>query len=225
MAGSKAESKVGEPVAIRVLIADDHRVIRTGLCTLLKSDPEVEVVGEAGNGRETLQLVQELEPDLVLLDISMPGEDGIQVAKRLKALFPDVRVLFLTMHEDEGLMREAFQAGAAGYIVKRAEESEILDAIHAAQRGDLYVHPAMTRALMEPLVLERPQVKPSGEPLTQWEVDVLRLLARGCTHRQIAEKLGVPVRAVEKYRANLMVKLGVSSRVELVRYADEHGLL
>jgi two-component system response regulator NreC len=212
-------------VAIRVLIADDHRVIRTGLRAVLKSDPEVEVVGEAGDGRETLKLVLELEPDLVLLDISMPGEDGIHVARKLKASYPRVRVLFLTMHEDESLMREAFQAGAVGYIIKRAEESEILDAIHAAQRGDLYVHPAMTRALVEPLALERPQVKPSGEPLTQWEIDVLRLLASGCTHRQIAEKLGIPVRTVDKHRADLIVKLGASSRVELVRYAEGHGLL
>jgi two-component system response regulator NreC len=212
-------------MTMRVLIADDHSVIRAGLRALLKSDLEVEVVGEAGDGRETLQLVQELDPDLVLLDISMPGEDGIQVAKRLKASFPRVRVLFLTMHEDESLMREAIQAGAAGYIIKRAEESEILDAIHAARRGDLYVHPAMARALVEPSALQRPQISPSGEPLTQWEIDVLRMLARGCTNRQIAETLGVPVRTVEKHRANLMVKLGVSSRVEVARYAEEHGLL
>jgi two-component system response regulator NreC len=215
---------VGDPVTIRVLVADDHAVIRRGLRALLKSDPEVEVVGEAGDGRETLQRVQELEPDLVLLDISMPGEDGLHVAKRLKASYPQVRVLFLTMHEDESLMREALQAGAAGYVIKRAEESEILDAIHAAQRGDLYVHPAMTRALVEPHAAERPQVNPSGEPLAQWEIEVLRMLARGCTNRQIAETLGVPVGTVEKHRASLMIKLGVSSRVELVRYAEEHGL-
>jgi two-component system response regulator NreC len=210
---------------IRVLIADDHSMIRTGLRALLNSDPEVEVVGEAGDGRGTFRCVEDLAPDVVLLDIGMPGEDGIQVAKRLKASFPQVRVLFLTMHEDPGLMREAIQAGAAGYVIKRAEEAEILNAIHAASRGDLYVHPAMTRALLEPPTGERKPSSPGGVPLTRREVDILRLLARGNTNRQIAEALGLSVRTVEGHRANLMGKLGVSSRVELVTYAAEQGLL
>jgi two-component system response regulator NreC len=210
---------------IRVLIADDHSMIRTGLRALLKSDPQVEIVGEAGDGRETFRCVEDLTPDVVLLDIGMPGEDGIQVAKRLKASFPQVRVLFLTMHEDPGLMREAIQAGAAGYVIKRAEEAEILNAIHAASRGDLYVHPAMTRALLEPRPGERKPSSPGGVPLTKREVDILRLLARGNTNRQIADALGLSVRTVEGHRANLMGKLGVTSRVELVTYAEEHGLL
>jgi two-component system, NarL family, response regulator NreC len=212
-------------VSIRVLIADDHAVIRTGLRALLKSDPELVVVGEAGNGRETYRLVEELVPDVVLLDIGMPGEDGIQVAKRLKGAFPQVRVLFLTMHEDEALLREALQAGAAGYIIKRAEEGEILDAIHAASRGDLYVHPAMTRALVKPPASEDKSYPPNEEALTPRDLSVLRLLTRGYTNSQIAEALGLSVRTVEGHRANLMAKVGASSRVELVIYAEEHGLL
>jgi len=217
---------VGEnPVSIRVLIADDHRVIRVGLRALLGSDPDLEVVGEAGDGPQTVTLAETLAPDVVLLDIGMPGEDGIQVAKRLKGAFPRVRVLFLTMHEDESLVREAIEAGASGYVIKRAEESEILDAIHAAYRGDLYVHPAMTRALVQPAVGARPQATASGEALTPREIDVLKLLVRGNTNHQVADALGLSVRTVDGHRANLIAKLGVASRVELVRYAEEHGLL
>ncbi len=212
-------------MSIRILIADDHSVIRTGLRSLLKSDPELEVVGEAGNGRETYRLVEELVPDVVLLDIGMPGEDGIQVARRLKASFPKVRVLFLTMHEEEGLLREAIATGAAGYVIKRAEEAEILNAVHAASRGDLYVHPAMTRALLEARSVEHSPPRVTGVSLTRREVDILKMLARGNTNRQIAEALGLSVRTVEGHRANLMGKLGVSSRVELVSYAEKHGLM
>jgi len=212
-------------VSVRVLIVDDHSVIRTGLRALLKSDAELQVVGEADNGREAFRLVEELLPDVVLLDIGMPGEDGIQVAKRLKTSFPQVRVLFLTMHEEEGLLREAIAAGAAGYVIKRAEEAEILNAIHAASRGDLYVHPAMTRALLENRGAEHPVGGATGVSLTRREVDILKMLARGNTNRQIAEALGLSVRTVEGHRANLMGKLGVSTRVELVTYAEKHGLM
>jgi two-component system response regulator NreC len=191
----------------------------------LKSDTELEVVGEAGNGRETFRQVEDLLPDVVLLDIGMPGEDGIQVAKRLKARFPQLRVLFLTMHEDEGLLREAIAVGAAGYIIKRADDSEIINAIHAAHRGELYVHPAMTRALVQPRAPERPGAATGDTPLTRREVEILKLLARGHTNRQIADALSLSVRTVEGHRSNLMGKLGLSSRVELVTYAEKHGLL
>ncbi len=210
---------------IRVLIVDDHGVIRTGLRTLLKSDPEVEVVGEAADGPEAFRLTVELKPNVLLLDIGMPGEDGIQVAKRLRASAPDVRVVFLTMHEDPALMREAIQVGAAGYVIKRAEEREILDAIHAAHRGDLYIHPAVARGLVESPAADRAVARPSGEPLTLREKDILRLLARGSTHRQIGEALGLPVQEVEALRSSVMKKLGFSSRVELVSFAEQHDLM
>jgi two-component system response regulator NreC len=215
----------GDEVSIRVLIADDHSVVRSGLRALLALDPELAVVGEAANGQETFRLVGELTPDVVMLDIGMPGEDGIQVARRLKASFPQVNVLFLTMHEEPGLLAEALQTGASGYLIKRANEAEILDAVHAVSKGGLYVHPAMTRALVErppAPVVERPR---GGEHLTAREVTVLRLLVRGCTNRQIGEELGLSVRTVESHRATLTAKLGVSSRVELAGYAEEHHLL
>ena len=211
-------------MATRILIADDHPLLRSGLRVLLGADPGLEVVGEAGTGEETLRLAEELRPDVVLLDIGMPGESGIETVRRLKAKLPALKVLFLTMHEEEGMLLEALGAGGDGYLIKRADEQEIVQAIRVVQRGDVYVHPAMTRALLSQAeTTERP--REPVEPLTRREIDVLRLLARGNTNRQIAELLALSVRTVESHRANLMGKLGLSSRVELVTYAEEHGLL
>ena len=210
---------------IRILIADDHAVVRSGLRALLGTDPDLEFAGEAQDGAETLRQVELLRPDLVLLDVTLPQESGIEIAKRLKEKHPEVLVLFLTMHEDEGLLHDALGAGAAGYVIKRAEEAEILQAIHAVSEGDLYVHPAMTRALLHQTVTSEQRRGAPVEPLTPREIDVLRLLARGNTNRQSADVLGLSVRTVENHRANLMGKLGVSSRVELVSYAEEHKLL
>jgi len=212
-------------VPIRILIADDHAVVRSGLRALLRADPDLEVVGEAENGEETLRLAETLRPDTILLDISMPPESGIKIAARLKEKYPEIIVLILTMHEDESLLHEALRAGAAGYVIKRAEESEILQAIHATNNGDIYVHPAMTRALLHQPVTTDHRRGASPNPLTPREIDVLRLLAKGNTNRQIAGLLGLSMRTVENHRANLMGKLGLVSRVELVNYAEEHELL
>lgn len=210
---------------IRILITDDHAVVRSGLRALLSADADLDVVGEAGNGVEVMQLAGELLPDLILLDITMPQESGVKVAQRLKEEHPGIKVLFLTMHEDEALLHEALRTGAAGYVIKRAEEAEILQAIHAAMRGDIYVHPAMTRALLnQPVTSEHRRGVPPN-PLTRREIDVLRLLAKGNTNRQIAGLLTLSMRTVENHRANLMGKLGLASRVELVNFAEEHGLL
>lgn len=212
-------------MSIRILIADDHAVVRSGLRALLAADPELEVVGEAGDGDETLRLTAALRPDLVLLDISMPPDNGIQTARLLKAAHPEPRLLFLTMHEDESLLHEALHTGAVGYVIKRAEESEILQAIYAAHRGDIYVHPAMTRALLhQPVTTEHRRGALLDAP-TRRELEVLRLLAKGNTNRQIAGLLSLSTRTVENHRANLMAKLGLVSRVELVNYAELHGLL
>jgi len=212
-------------VPIRILITDDHAVVRSGLRALLCADTDLDVVGEAANGVEAMQLAAELHPDLILLDITMPQESGVKIAQRLKEVHPGIKVLFLTMHEDEALLHEALRTGAAGYVIKRAEEMEILQAIHAAMRGDIYVHPAMTRALLhQPVTSEHRRGAPAN-PLTRREIDVLRLLAKGNTNRQIASLLELSMRTVENHRANLMGKLGLASRVELVNFAEEHKLL
>jgi len=212
-------------VPIRILIADDHAVVRSGLRALLQVDADLEVVGEAEDGTQTLRLAETLHPDMVLLDITMPPDDGIKTAKRLKEKHPELIVLFLTMHEDESLLHAALRAGAAGYVIKRADESEIIQAIHAVSHGDIYVHPAMTRALLhQPVTTEHRRGLPADD-LTRRELDVLRLLAKGNTNRQIAGLLGLSMRTVENHRANLMGKLGLASRVELVNYAEEHSLL
>ncbi|MEO8504678.1 MAG: response regulator transcription factor [Acidobacteriota bacterium] len=212
-------------MAIRVLIADDHAVVRAGLRALLKADLEIDVVGEAANGDETLQLAGTLRPDTVLLDITMPPEDGIKTARRLKLQYPELTIIFLTMHEDEALLHEALRAGAAGFVTKRAEEGEIVRAIHVTRRGDIYVHPTMTRALLHQPISRAHRRGEPVEPLTRREIDVLRLLAKGNTNRQIAGLLELSMRTVENHRANLMGKLGLGSRVELVNYAEEQGLL
>jgi two-component system response regulator NreC len=212
-------------VSIRILIADDHAVVRSGLRSVLRAAPELEVVGEAGDGAETEKLTETLKPDLVLLDVTMPPDSGIEIAKRLQRKHPNLKLVFLTIHEDEALLHEALRAGAVGYLIKRAEESEILQAIQAVSQGDIYVHPAMTRALLRHTVTTQRRRGEPVEPLTPRELDVLRLLSKGNTNRQTADILGLSVRTVENHRANLMGKLDLSSRVELVSYAEQHKLL
>ncbi len=209
-------------MTIRILIADDHGVVRAGLRALLNVESDIEVVGEAENGMQVLALARSLQPDVVLLDISMPGLDGLQALRRLHEQTPQPRVLVLTVHEDAGLLQESIRAGASGYIVKRAVETELLDAIRAVCRGQIYIHPAMTRSLL-------PETRREGclspERLTPREVQVLQLIAQGYTNRQIAAEWTISVRTVEGHRASLMAKLNLHSRVELVRYCLEHGLL
>jgi two-component system, NarL family, response regulator NreC len=188
-------------VPIRILIADDHAIFRSGLRELLRADSDLEVVGEAGDGAETLRLAAALSPDLVLLDITMPEGGGIATARRLKEENPELAVVFLTMHEDESLLSEALRAGAAGYVIKRAEAFELLQAIQAASRGDIYVHPAMTRALLRQPVTTQHRRGTPAPALTPRELDVLRLLVRGNTNRQIADLLGLSPRTIESHRA------------------------
>jgi two-component system response regulator NreC len=216
-------------MSIRILIVDDHGVLRAGLKALLSAEPDFEVVQDASNGTDALRLAADLNPDIVLLDMSMPGPNGIEVTRQLKKTLPEIRILILTVHEDEVMLQEAIQAGASGYILKRAVESELIDAIQAVWRGDLYVHPAMTRALLKAISPTAHPVPGSQEELvealTPREAEVLRLIAQGYTNRQMADHLSISVRTVESHRANLMGKLGLRSRVELVRYAKENKLI
>jgi len=209
----------------KVLIADDHAIVRTGLRTLLKAEPSMEFVGEATGGYEAIKLVEETSPDVLLLDLSMPDLDGIAVTKQIKPRFPNVHILILTIHEDQAMLKEAIRSGASGYILKRAAESELISAINIIMRGDMYVDPAMMRDLLDETVSPSRIQDEIFESLTPRETEVLTYIVQGYTNRQIGEVLNISVRTVEGHRANLSGKLGLQSRVDLVRYAREHGLI
>jgi DNA-binding NarL/FixJ family response regulator len=209
---------------ISILIADDHGVIRAGLRALLADFPDLRVIGEASDGSEAITKVLELKPDIVLMDLSMPNIGGIEATRQLAQTAPNVRILILTVHEDESLLKEVIRMGAAGYIIKRASQEDLIHAIRVVARGDLYVHPAMTRSLFSGPSPTQTKVS-EAETLTLREIEVLQLLAKGYTNRQIAEHLSLSPRTVEGHRANLSGKLGLRSRVELVEYAEKHGLM
>lgn len=210
---------------IRVLIADDHAIVRAGLRALLNSEPCMELVGEATGGYQAIELAGKANADILVLDISMPDLDGISVARNIKAQFPGLRILILTVHEDEALLREAIKAGASGYILKQAAEAELISAIRAIMGGVLYVDPSMVRKLLSDEIKPTATLPELVEPLTHREKEVLKLIVQGYTNRQIGEELDISVRTVEGHRANLAAKLGLHSRVELVRYARDHGLI
>ena len=212
-------------MTIRVLIADDHGVLRAGLIALLGEETDMRVVGEASDGYEALRLATELQPDVVLLDISMPGPDGLQVAEQLGEAVSKARVLILTVHEDEALLRAAIEAGVAGYVPKRAVRHELTYAIRTVCRGDIYIHASLMHMLIDRDNSSASKKGYSPGRLDDCEADVLRLLARGHTNRRIAEILEVSLRTVERRRASIRRKLGSASRVELVHYAREHNLV
>jgi DNA-binding NarL/FixJ family response regulator len=213
-------------VTIRILIGDDHTILRAGLCALLNAEPGLEVVGEAADGPGVLRLAVELQPDVVLLDISMPGLTGIEVTRRLKETVPETRVLVLTMHTNGEMLAEALRAGAAGYTIKMAPASDLVNAIHTVAAGDRYIHPAVADpAEARPSSAGGPGAGEVGQILTPRETEVLRLIAQGHTTRQIAEALQISIRTVRNHHTNLADKLGLHSRTELVRYAKAHGLV
>lgn len=211
-------------MTIRILIADDHGLIRAGLRALLQNEPDLVVVGEAGDGINLLSQAAALKPDIVLMDISMPGMSGIEATQQLRQICPATKVLALTVHEDEGMLRKMIRAGAHGYIIKRAVESDLLQAIRVVSQGYIYVHPSLTGALVQDLS-PHTQTETNQEAITPREKDVLLLLARGYTNRQIAKELNLSARTIEGYRASLVNKLGIKSRVELMNYVEEHGLM
>jgi two-component system response regulator NreC len=212
-------------MTIRILIADDHSLIRAGLRALLEDVPDLQIVGEAEDGLAVLQLAAELHPDVALMDISMAGLNGIETTRQLREISPQTRVLALTVHEDEGMLREMIRAGAFGYIIKRAAESDLIQAIRVISQGNMYVHPELTSALLKDLSPHAATRKTVNETLTPREIDVLLLLARGYTNRQIAQEMNLSRRTIEGYRSSLVGKLGFSSRVELMNYVEEHGLM
>ena len=209
---------------IRILLADDHAVLRAGLRALLAAQADLEVVGEASEGAEAIRLCQTLRPDVVVMDIGMPGVSGIDATARIKRDLPAVKVLILSMHDDRGYLRQVLRAGASGYVLKKAADTELLAAIRAAARGEVFLDPALAKALVDE-VMEPKAASGEVPVLSDREREVLRLLAHGHTNQQVADRLCISVKSVETYKARLMEKLGLKGRAELVRYALQHSLL
>jgi len=214
---------------IRVFLADDHAVLRTGLKMFINSQPDMLCVGEAGDGKDTLRGVQQLHPDLLLLDLSMPGLGGLDALPEIRHQNPETRVLVLTMHTEEDYLHQALSQGAAGYVLKQAVDQELLNAIRATMRGEVYIHPAMTRVLLDQMsTLMQPSQPPDEQldaRLSDRERDVLQRVARGYTNQEIADQLSLSVKTVETYRSRATTKLGLKSRAALVRFAQQQGWL
>ena len=210
---------------IRVLVADDHTIVRSGLRLLLEAEPDIEVVGEAGDGNEALALVESLHPEVVLIDIAMPGLDGMEATRRIKARWPEIHVLALTMHRTDEYFFEMLKAGASGYILKGAETSELINAVRTVWRGEVFLHSAIAQKLVQDY-LNRTAIKTeSGAALSPREEQILRLLADGYSNNEIAEKLVISPSTVHTHRGNIMAKLGLNSRRELIQYARQRGLI
>jgi DNA-binding NarL/FixJ family response regulator len=210
-------------VSIRVLIVDDHAVVRAGLRMLIDVEDDMETVGEAGSVREAVFEARSLRPDLVLMDVVMPGESGLEGLPTLLKEHPGLRVLVLSMQDDPRYVREAFAAGASGYVLKEAADAEVVQAIREVSKGGRYVHPELgARMVAADAEAER---RAAEDPLSEREREVLRLLALGYTNQEIAKQLYISVRTAETHRSHVMQKLRLSSRAELVRYALAQGLL
>lgn len=214
---------------IRVVIADDHVVLRAGLIRLLNAESDIEVIGEASDGEEAVSKTVELVPDVLLLDITMPRLGGIDAIRRIKAKNLPVAILILTMHEDEGYLRETLKVGALGYIPKKAAETELISAIRAVHRGEIYIYPSMAKSLVEEVIhgsnANNELPFDTYELLSQREKEVLRLITQGYTNQEIAGRLSLSIKTVETYKARMMEKLNINNRAELVRYALQRGLL
>jgi len=210
---------------IRVLIVDDHTIVRSGLRLLLEAEPGIDVVGEALDGREALELAETYLPDLILMDIAMPGMDGLEATRQIKARWPDIQVLVLTMHRSDEYFFEMLKAGASGYILKGAETSDLINAVRVVGRGEVFLYPIMAQKIVKDYLDYVKWGESSGSSLSPREKEILRLLGDGYTTNEIAEKLVVSPSTVHSHRSNLMTKLGLNSRRELIQYARQRGLI
>ncbi len=211
---------------ITILIADDHALLRAGLKLLLEAQPDMKVVGDVGSGAELLKICTHLNPSLILLDLSMPNLGGLETLPILRKLMPDTRIIVLTMHDDEGYLREALRQGASGYVLKKAADSELVIAIRSVMRGEIYVQPSFTRTLLGD-ILPQPATDNHNpwDTLSDREREVMLQVARGYTAAKIAESLNLSSKTVETYRARGMEKLGLRSRAALVQFVLHHHLL
>ncbi|HKZ83704.1 MAG TPA: response regulator transcription factor [Anaerolineae bacterium] len=214
-------------MTIGVLLCDDHPVVRVGLRALLNSEPDMEVVGEASTGAQAVALTEELRPDVVVMDISMPEMDGLEATRRICAAHPDTHVLILTVHAQERYLFPVLKAGAAGYVLKSTVDTELIDAIRTVAQDGAFLYPAATRMVLEDYLarLSKSQELDVYERLSEREREVLKLIALGHTTSEIADALVLSPKSVETYRARIMEKLNLHRRADLVRYALSHGLL
>ena len=210
-------------MTIRVVLVDDHAILRSGLRRVLDAEPDIEVVGEAESADRAVFEAISNKPDVVVMDLMMPGKSGIEGMPAVLQAVPEVKVLVLSMQDDPRYVREAFEVGAAGYVLKEAADTEVVGAIRAVAAGESYVHPALGARLVAAEAQERKRAE--ADPLSEREREVLRLLALGHTNQEIAKMLYISVRTAETHRAHIMQKLRLSSRAELVRYALENGLI
>ena len=210
----------------RILVMDDHTLIRRGIVGLLSSQPDMEVVGEAGNGQDALACAEKLSPDVVLMDIGMPGMNGLEATKNIKDLRPGTHVLVLTVHDREDYLFQALRAGAAGYILKGADVQDLLSAIRSVRDGQVYLYPTMTKKLLADFLrrAEAGEGHTSSDGLTERELEVLRLIAEGKTTPEIAQALHLSPHTVQTHRDHIMEKLNLHRKAELIKYAIRKGL-
>ena len=213
---------------VRLFLVDDHPIVRSGLRMLFQAEPDLEIVGEADGGAEAIVAVQKLRPDVVIMDVAMPGVNGIEATRRIKEIAPETAVLALTMHEDEQYFFEMLKAGASGYIPKRAAPDDLVAAVRVVAQGNVFLYATLARFLMKDMV-EHETVADADvmvdDLLTAREREVLACIADGMTSREIAEKLVISVKTVERHRENIMAKLDIHNRVELVKYAMRKGII
>ncbi|MEX0766373.1 MAG: response regulator transcription factor [bacterium] len=212
---------------IRVLLADDHAIVREGVKMILAKEPDFEVVGEAQDGSQALELVERTKPSVVVMDISMPGMGGIEATQQVKERYPGVNVLALTMHEDESYVFKLLRAGASGYVLKRAAAHDLVQAVRAAAKGEAFLYPSVARKVVEDYLkrVEAGEERERYDGLTEREKEILTHIAEGLSNQQIAQKLYISIKTVQTHRAHILEKLGLHDRTELVRYAIRKGLI
>ncbi len=214
------------PRKIRVLLSDDHTILRAGVRLLLEGEADMEVAGEAVNGEEAIRLVEALHPNVVLMDLAMPGMNGLEATREIKARYPDVQVLVLTMHRSDEYFFEILKAGASGYVLKSAEANQLIDAVRLVAQGEVFLYPTMAKHLLQDYLNLMREAEGGGQPaLTAREKEILHLLAEGYTSKEIAERLVLSPSTVHTHRTNIMKKLNLNTHHELIRYARQRGLV
>ena len=213
------------PTRIRVLIADDHTILRAGVRMLLEAEPDMEVAGEAVNGAEAVAQAEALRPHVVLMDIAMPGTNGLEATRQIKAQWPEIQILVLTMHRSDEYFFEILKAGASGYVLKSADTNQLIDAIRMVAQGEVFLYPSMAKHLLQDYLTLLKDAEGGGPQLTARENEILRLVAEGYSTKEIAEQLVLSPSTVHSHRTNIMKKLNLNTRHELMEYARHKGII